>query len=205
MIRAFFLVLGGFSVAASVAVGVPALVEHAELRAQWESVRGTDAERSDRLYEASRRAHRRAGVAGLLGALGALLLVSGWRKIEPTPGRGEARADLRVWMATGVDGAAFVLIGALALVDDGESASLHVLSAAAPALAFLPVAALPWGRSLGLTATRLRSSPSPRGFLAAVLLPLGVVAAPFGLAFRGARALHLRLAGMNVVAGETGC
>ena len=199
------LISGGLCVAAGVAVGVPALVDHAELRGEWERARGTDARRSDRLYTASRTSHERAGVGGLSIGLGALCLLAGWRKIVPSPSDASRRDDLRVWLATIVDGAGSVLLGALAFLDDGERAALHALSSAAPVLAFLPVAALPWGRSLGLQLARLRCSPTPRGILAALLLPLGVLAAPLGLAFRGARSLHLRLAGMHVVAGETGC
>ena len=196
---------GGLCVAASVAAGVPALVEHAELRGAWERARGTDAERSDRLYDASREAHQQAGVGGLLGAFGALCLLMGWRRIQPARDLGTPRDDLRVWLATAVDGAGFMLLGSLAFLDDGESGSLHALACAGPVLAFLPVAALPWGRSLGLELTRLRCSPSARGILAALLLPLGLLCLPFGLVFRGARTLHLRLAGMHVVAGGAGC
>ena len=201
--RVILLVLGGLSVAGSVALGVPAWVEHAELRGRWEQVRGVDPERSDRVYAASRSAHRKAGVGGLLGGLGALLLVAGWRRIEGV--ERASRTDLRVGLATAADGAAFLLVGALAFIDDGESAPLHALSSAAPALAFLPVAPLTWGRSLGLGLMGLRCAPSPGGILAAALLPLGLLATPLGLVFPGARALHLRLAGMHVVADEAGC
>lgn len=203
-LRRILLTLGGSCLALGVAVGLPAVVEHDELRSAWAEVRGTDVARSDRLYEASRRAHRKAGAGGLLGAVGALLLIAGWRSMEHRQAS-SARADLRVWVATAADGAAFLALLGLALLDDGESASLHALSAAAPALAFVPVAPLPWGRSLGLGLTRLRSSPGPRGILAAALIPVGLLAAPFGLALPGARALHLRLAGMHVVAGEADC
>lgn len=206
--------LGGLSVAVSVAIGLPAVVEHAHARASWSELAvqapGSSAlaARSDRAYARVRSLHRQAGLGGKLAGLGVVLMLAAWRRPQSLPDSA-APVGRRAWIATILDAVAMSLLGALLWVDDAESAVLHGLVAAAPCLMVAPIAPLMWGRSLGLASQGLgvgnRDPSLFRGVFAIILFPLAALASPLGVVFPSLRAWHLKTAGLGVVATGPGC
>jgi len=189
--RLVALALGGLGIAAGLALGLPALVTHAEARAAWAAERadqgsdGYDARRSDRFYAESRDAWRRAGLAGQLLGGGLLLFTLG--AVRPREPGAQSASRSRASSAAALDAVVGAGVLAAAWVDAGESAALNLARAAAPWLAALPFAPLPAGTSLGSRLLGVGVPPSPRGILAVVVWPLAFVGG-----------LHLRLAGLPV-------
>ncbi|MEO0325226.1 MAG: hypothetical protein AAF447_19875 [Myxococcota bacterium] len=132
------LLLGAALVAFGAARALDAALSHAPLRARWETARDAgDALASDRAYAASRDAHERAHGAGRLLGFGFLLL-----GLRARP----RRVGLRVGLVL-----AGVLAAAALSLDDGESAVLRTLTAAAP------------GTAVGLFLAGLGGGFAPRG------------------------------------------
>lgn len=193
-------VIGALLVAGSLATLIGAVSEHDSERARWSLERSRiddpayDARASDRAYARSRIARRNAGWAGLALMLGIWIVLVGERREQPTTTR--PLPTLGRNLASLVDLALVVAVGALAAIDDGESALLHALAWAAP-VAGLATHAIPLGtrgRTLGMALFGARGSGvgPGRALLASILLPLAIV----GVLRPSWSAPHWRLVGV---------
>ena len=176
--------VSAFAVAASLAVSIAAISEHDAERARWEHHRSAieteryDAAASDRAYDASRRAHRRAGWSAMLFVASVcLMLALGEGAPEPRIRSGDVGA-LRRNTATGIDLGIAIAIATAWWLDDAESALLHALASSAPILA-LASHALPLhlaGRTAGMAATGLRARTTRgQAWAASALLPMAIL------------------------------